>query len=79
MTSLPARRFGLEGRGIIAQGAHADLALFDPDTIVDTATFAEPKQPAVGIHTVWVNGLPVWQAGKSTGARPGNVLTGPVQ
>jgi N-acyl-D-amino-acid deacylase len=79
MTSLPARRFGLHGRGIIAEGAHADLVLFDPHKIIDTATFADPKQPAAGIHRVWVNGTPVWDGGKSTGARPGNVLTGPVQ
>ncbi len=74
MTGLPARRFNLAGRGTIAEGNHADLVLFDPKTIHDTATFENPMQPADGIHTVWVNGAPVWQAGKSTGARPGHVL-----
>ncbi len=74
MTSLPAERFGLTGRGVVAEGAHADLVLFDPVAIKDTATFENPATPSAGIHTVWVNGTPVWQGGKSTGARPGEVL-----
>lgn len=74
MTSLPAARFGLKDRGTIAQGAHADLVLFDPATIQDAATFDNPIQPATGVHTVWVNGDPVWANGKSTGSRPGTVL-----
>ena len=74
MTGLPAKRFNLKGRGIITKGAHADIVLFDPATICDAATFENPMQPATGIHTVWVNGTPVWAEGKSTGDRPGTML-----
>jgi N-acyl-D-amino-acid deacylase len=74
MTGLPAARFGLVGRGVIAPGAAADLVVFDPERIADTATFAQPKQPAAGIDTVYVNGVAVWRDGASTGARSGTVL-----
>jgi len=74
MTGLPAARFGLADRGVIAPGAAADLVIFDPDRILDTATFAKPKQPAAGIDTVYVNGVAVWRDGHSTGARPGVAL-----
>lgn len=57
MTSLPAGRFGLEGRGLIREGCFADLVLFDPETIQDTATYAHPVSPAEGIAGVWVNGV----------------------
>ena len=52
----------------------ADLLLFDPDKIAATATIEDPFKPSAGIHTVWVNGKPVWQNGASTAARPGTVL-----
>ena len=74
MTALPAARFGLADRGVIAPGAAADLVIFDPDRVRDTATFAQPKQPAAGIDAVYVNGVAVWRDGHSTGARPGVVL-----
>jgi N-acyl-D-amino-acid deacylase len=74
MTGLPAARFGLADRGVIAPGAAADLVVFDPDRIGDAATFEQPKQPAVGIDTVYVNGVAVWRDGHATGARPGLVL-----
>jgi N-acyl-D-amino-acid deacylase len=74
MTGLPAARFGLTRRGIIAEGAHADLAVFDPDTVIDRATFAEPTLPAAGIAHVFVNGRPVWADGKPSGERPGRAL-----
>ncbi|MEX1108265.1 MAG: D-aminoacylase [Dongiaceae bacterium] len=74
MTGLPAERFGLKGRGRLLPGAHADLVLFDPATVLDRATFEKPMQPAAGIETVFVAGEPVWQNGKSTGAKPGRVL-----
>ena len=45
MTGMPAARFGLAGRGLIRKGHSADLVLFDPETILDTATFADPVQP----------------------------------
>ena len=74
MTSLSAARFGLKDRGAIRAGAYADLVVFDPDTVIDAATFDDPKQPAKGIETVFVNGRLVWQDGAHTGARPGRAL-----
>jgi N-acyl-D-amino-acid deacylase len=74
MTGLPARRFGLAGRGTIATGAHADIAVFDPATVLDRATFEAPTRPAVGIEHVFVNGRPVWEGGAPTGERPGRAL-----
>jgi N-acyl-D-amino-acid deacylase len=75
MTGLTARTFGLARRGVLTAGAHADITLFEPDTIIDAADFKESTTPAVGIATVIVNGMPVWRDGKPTGARPGRVLT----
>ena len=75
MTGLPAKRFGLAGRGVLQAGAHADITLFDPNTVIDVADFKEGSAPAKGIHTVIVNGAPVWAGGKATGARPGTLLT----
>lgn len=74
MTSLPARQFRLVDRGVIAPGAFADLVLFDPATIADAATFADPKQPSKGIASVWVNGEHVWDGRSATTARSGRVL-----
>ena len=75
MTSLPAMRMKLRDRGEIKQGAFADLVLFNPDTVKDNSTFAEPQKLATGIEKVFVNGQIVWDAGKTTGAKPGQVLT----
>ena len=55
-------------------GACADLVLFDPATIADTATFDQPKTPAAGIAFVMVNGRTVWRDGAATGERPGRAL-----
>ncbi len=74
MTHLTAQTFGLTDRGLVAEGAFADLVLFDPQTIIDTATFAEPKQTAAGIIGVWVNGQHSWDGKAATGARPGRAL-----
>ena len=74
MTGLPAERFGLAGRGGIRAGMAADLVVFDPARVIDAATFAQPLQPAVGIHRVYVNGQLAWHAGQGTGARAGQVL-----
>jgi N-acyl-D-amino-acid deacylase len=74
MTALPAAQFGLKDRGVLREGAYADLVLFDPSTIADAATFARPKTPAKGIADVFVNGRSVWKDGKATGARPGRAL-----
>ena len=59
---------------MLRAGAYADLTLFDPLNVIDMASFDDPTQPARGIHTVIVNGVPVWSAGAATDARPGRVL-----
>jgi len=74
MTGLTARNFGLKQRGLLQPGYWADITLFDADEIGDAATFDAPTQSARGIHSVIVNGVPVWSEGRSTGARPGRVL-----
>ncbi len=74
MTGLPATEFGLKDRGLVREGAYADLVVFDPGTVADSATFDSPKQPAAGIARVMVNGETVWSDGVTTGARPGRAL-----
>jgi N-acyl-D-aspartate/D-glutamate deacylase len=71
MTGLPAQRFGLAGRGSVTEGSHADLVLFDPLTIKDTATFNDPMRAAEGIAAVWVNGELSYRDGKPTEQRAG--------
>ena len=75
MTGLTAKNFGLKDRGVLREGAFADLTLFDADTIDAAATYESPIAPAKGIDTVIVNGAAVWQHGRVTGALPGRVLT----
>jgi N-acyl-D-amino-acid deacylase len=77
MTSLPARVLGLEDRGLVRAGYWADLVVFDPDRVIDTATYEEPKRYPRGIDYVLVNGVVVIDQGEHTGARPGRVLYGP--
>jgi N-acyl-D-amino-acid deacylase len=74
MTGLTASRFGLADRGVIREGAYADLTLFDAGTVNELATFDKPIAQSIGIETVLVNGVVVWRDGKSSGARPGRVL-----
>ena len=74
MTSLPAALFGLRDRGTIEIGSHADLVVFDPDRIVDRATYEQPFAPPDGIRDVYVNGRAVLRDGSLTGERPGRVL-----
>ena len=74
MTSAPAARLRLEGRGKIAPGMVADLVLFDAKTIVDRSTFTDPAVLAAGVDKVFVGGELVWAAGTPTAARPGQVL-----
>ncbi len=76
-TSLPAQRMRLSDRGVIKKGMWADLAVFDPETVRDRATFEEPNQLAEGMQYVLVNGVLVIDAGKMTNALPGKVLRGP--
>lgn len=74
MTSLPARTFGFRDRGLLREGFQADLVLFDPARVQDKATYQQPHQYAEGFDLVLVNGVPVVEEGKVTGARPGAVL-----
>ena len=71
MTELPARTFGLTDRGVLREGAFADLVLFDPEAITDRATFEAPTEHSVGVDHLWVNGVAVIQDGRVTAARPG--------
>ena len=75
MSALPAWRLGLGDRGTLEEGKIADLVLFDPATVRDNSTYTEPFLLSTGIEKVWVNGQLVWSEGKSTGARPGRVLS----
>jgi N-acyl-D-aspartate/D-glutamate deacylase len=77
MTSLPASRVGLADRGILRPGMAADLVAFDPLTVRDRATFAEPSQYSEGVPYVAVNGQLVVDEGRLTDARPGVPLKGP--
>jgi len=74
MTTLSADHFGLKRRGRIAEHCYADLVLFDPATIKDSASFANPKQAAQGIHYVIVNGQIALANGQPNGQRAGRCL-----
>jgi N-acyl-D-amino-acid deacylase len=74
MTSQPAWRFGLADRGRIAAGMKADITIFDPAKVIDTATVEKPESPPIGIPTVIVNGVPVLLDGVVTHAHPGRPL-----
>jgi N-acyl-D-amino-acid deacylase len=74
MTSVPARRLQLRDRGLIKVGYWADVVVFDPDTIADTATYLDPYKYPVGIRHVLVNGAPVIRDGEHTGALSGKPL-----
>lgn len=74
MTLLPAMRLGLRDRGVIADGAFADLVLFDPERVADQATFEDPHQYPVGIEYVFVNGQQAVASGQFRDARSGRVL-----
>ena len=77
LTSLPAANLGIKDRGLVRPGMMADLAIFDPATIADKATFEQPQQFAVGMRHVLVNGQPVLLDGEMTNARPGRAVHGP--
>ncbi len=74
MTSLPAERFGLTGRGLIREGYSADLVLFNARTVRDIATFADPVRAAEGIEAVWVNGVLSYPSQGATQPRAGKFL-----
>ncbi len=74
MSGLSAKNFGLTNRGLVRPGYYADICVFDPATVIDTASFDKPISAAMGIDFVLANGEPVWRDGRSTGSRPGRVL-----
>jgi N-acyl-D-amino-acid deacylase len=74
MTSLPALHFRLGRRGVIREGWAADLVLFDPARVGETATFEQPHAYAAGVPHVVVNGVVVVKNSEHTGAKPGQVL-----
>lgn len=77
MSGLPARRFGLQDRGLISPGMKADLVLFDPAKVSDKSDYLHPHQYSVGVDSVWVNGVAAMRQGKMTGALGGRPLYGP--
>jgi dihydroorotase/N-acyl-D-amino-acid deacylase len=77
MTSLAASRVALMDRGILRPGMFADIAVFDPNTIKDVATFQDPMHYSIGVKYVFVNGRPVLWNGSITNERPGRPLRGP--
>jgi N-acyl-D-aspartate/D-glutamate deacylase len=77
MTGMPAAKFDLPGRGVIAEGAVADLVLFDPDTVAEVSTYEDPRRAPLGMPHVFVNGVAVVRDGDHTHARAGRpVLRG---
>jgi dihydroorotase/N-acyl-D-amino-acid deacylase len=74
LSSIPAARLGLRDRGVIREGAFADLVVFDPATVADVATYAEPARYPSGIDHVVVNGRVAILDGAETGERPGRLL-----
>jgi dihydroorotase/N-acyl-D-amino-acid deacylase len=76
MSSFPAQRIGLADRGVLREGMKADIAIFDPATVRDVATFERPHQYAEGVICVIVNGQIVFENGEMTSARPGRILFG---
>jgi len=77
MSSAVAQRLGIRDRGLLREGMLADVVIFDPATVGDRATFAEPHQLSVGVRDVWVNGGRVLRDGEHTGATPGRIVDGP--
>lgn len=77
MTSAVARRLSIQDRGLLQEGLHADIAVFDPQTIIDHATYEQPHQLSTGVRYVFVNGVAVVRDGKHTGALPGQIVRGP--
>ncbi|HLX85457.1 MAG TPA: D-aminoacylase [Terriglobales bacterium] len=74
--ALPAQRMRITDRGVLKQGMWADVVVFDPETVRDVATFGDPNRLSEGMEYVLINGVPVIEKGKMTGALPGKVLRG---
>jgi N-acyl-D-aspartate/D-glutamate deacylase len=77
ITSMPAQREHLAGRGLLKEGFFADITIFDPATIIDKATYAEPTQLSKGVAYVLANGQLEFADGKMTGVNAGRALRGP--
>ena len=77
MSSFPAQRLGLQDRGLIREGNWADLVIFDPDKVIDKATYEQPYQLPEGIPYVIVNGVIVVERGKKNRKAPGKVIRRP--
>ena len=77
MTSATATRLSLHERGLLKPGMFADVVVFDPNTIVDKATYEQPLQASIGVRDVFVNGVAVLRGGVHTGAKPGQIVRGP--
>src|SRR4029079_18891986 len=76
MTGLSAKTFRLKRRGILAEGNFADLVVFDPETVIDRATYDKPKQLSDGIDKVFVNGVLAYEAGSTRVKRAGRLVGG---
>lgn len=77
LSGFPASNLGIRDRGVLKAGNFADLAIFDPATVGDTATFDKPQKFATGMRHVFVNGVQILRNGQPTGATPGRVVRGP--
>jgi dihydroorotase/N-acyl-D-amino-acid deacylase len=77
MTGMPAKRVGLKDRGLLREGMFADIAIFNPQTVIDRATFEAPNQYPEGVSYVIVNGQLSVDQGKRTAALAGRPLRGP--
>jgi N-acyl-D-amino-acid deacylase len=77
MTSMPATAFRIPDRGELRPGAFADIVIFDPDTVIDQATFDQPHQYPLGITRVLVNGQVVFDGANMTGVKSGQAVMGP--
>lgn len=76
MTGHTASVFGIADRGVIREGAYADLVLFDPETVKDASTYDAPEEPSIGILETWVNGQSAYVYGQgATDARAGRLVT----
>ena len=74
MTSAPAQKLRLKSKGVLASGMDADVTVFRPETVIDRATYDDPRQFSPGIEWVMVNGQVVVERGTHTGARPGRTV-----
>jgi N-acyl-D-amino-acid deacylase len=77
LTSLPAENLRIRKRGLLVEGYYADIVVFDPRTIADTATYDAPHSLAIGVRDVVINGIPALLDHEPTGALPGRVVRGP--